>query len=232
MNVLAILFFGVLWKLPASNLLRPSCWLGLFNPFLAGIRIKLVCTLLLGILNLFPARASAIEPDPTQFQIKQVVERGLMAAKNRVLPNQLYSWFGSTRELEPKGFLMTKMTGLLVMASHFGLRGEGPSPLEIERILSEETMLVNVTIFGATPTFARDSYMVLQQGEVLMKPVKVRFDSVAHRTSSWPKVPRYKAKVIGAFRYETFDPNAMTTILVFPNEGGEFSFIVDFSKVP
>ena len=86
-----------------------------------------------------PAMESrAIEVSPTNVQVDQAVKQGLRAAKDRVLPNRLYTWFGSDRELRPKGFLMTKMSGLTVMASHFGLRGETPSETEIQRILAEE----------------------------------------------------------------------------------------------
>lgn len=78
----------------------------------------------------------AIEVSPTNVQVEQAVEQGLRAAKARVLPNRLYTWFGSDRELHPKGFLMTKMNGLTVMASHFGLRGETPSETENKYILA------------------------------------------------------------------------------------------------
>ena len=180
-----------------------------------------------------PAMESrAIEVSPTNVQVEQAVEQGLRAAKDRVLPNRLYTWFGSDQELRPKGFLMTKMNGLAVMASHFGLRGETPSETEIHRILVEETMLVSVTIFGEIPTFADNSYIVLKQGEKLVKPLKVRFDGVAQRTKAWPKAPRYKAKVIGSFRYDAFDPNAKTTIMAFPSKGKEVSFDVEFSNIP
>ena len=180
-----------------------------------------------------PAMESrAIEVSPTNVQVEQAVEQGLRAAKDRVLPNRLYTWFGSDQELRPKGFLMTKMNGLAVMASHFGLRGETPSETEIHRILVEETMFVSVTIFGEIPTFADNSYIVLKQGEKLVKPLKVRFDGVAQRTKAWPKAPRYKAKVIGSFKYDTFDPNAKTTIMVFPSKGKEVSFDVEFSNIP
>ncbi len=180
-----------------------------------------------------PAMESrAIEVSPTNVQVEQAVEQGLRAAKDRVLPNRLYTWFGSDQELRPKGFLMTKMNGLAVLASHFGLRGETPSETEIHRILVEETMLVSVTIFGEIPTFADNSYIVLKQGEKLVKPLKVRFDGVAQRTKAWPKAPRYKAKVIGSFKYDTFDPNAKTTIMAFPSKGKEVSFDVEFSNIP
>ncbi len=185
-----------------------------------------------GTLGVLARESRAIEVSPTTVQVEQAVEQGLRAAEDRVLPNRLYTWFGSDRELRPKGFLMTKMNGLTVMASHFGLRGETPSETEIQRILAEETMLVSVTIFGETRTFADNSYIVLKQGEKLVKPLNVRFDGVAQRTKIWPKAPRYKAKVIGSFQYDAFDAKAKTTIMVFPGKGDEVSFDVEFSNVP
>ena len=187
---------------------------------------------LAGGLGVPAMESRAIEVSPTNVQVEQAVKQGLRAAKDRVLPNRLYTWFGSDEELRPKGFLMTKMNGLTVMASHFGLRGETPSETEIQRILAEETMLVSVTIFGETPAFADNSYLVLKQGEKLVKPLKVRFDGVAQRTTVWPKAPRYKAKVLGSFRYDAFDPKAKTTIMVFPSQGDEVSFDVEFSSIP
>ncbi|MDE0144284.1 MAG: hypothetical protein OXI53_00355 [Nitrospira sp.] len=185
-----------------------------------------------GVLGIPALESLAIEVSPTNAQVEQAVEHGLRAAKDRVLPNRLYTWFGSDRELHPRGFLMTKMSGLTVMASHFGLRGETPSEMEIQRILAEDTMLVSVTIFGKTQTFADNSYIVLKQGEKLVKPLRVRFDGVAQRTKTWPKAPRYQAKVIGSFRYDAFDPKAKTTIMVFPSQGDEVSFDVEFSGIP
>ncbi len=191
------------------------------------------CLLCIGAMLGVPATESrAIEVFPTTMQVEQAVRQGLKAAKDRVLPNRLYAWFGSDEELRPKGFLMTKMNGLTVMASHFGLRGETPSETEVRRILAGESMLVSVTIFGETRTFADDSYMVLKQGEKLVKPLKVRFDGVAQRTKAWPKAPRYKAKVIGSFQYDAFEPNAKTTIMVFPSQGDAVSFDVEFSGIP
>ena len=112
------------------------------------------------------------------------MEQGLKAAHDGMPPNRLYAWFGSDEELKPKGFLMTKVSGLTVLASHFGLRGAQPSNQDIQRILNEETMLVSITFYGDTSTFAKDSYVVLEQGDRLIKPVTVRFDAVAHRTLS------------------------------------------------
>ena len=202
----------------------------MWRPKISLASFRLLC---IGAALAFPATESrAIEVSPTSVQVEQAVGQGLRAAKDRVLPNRLYAWFGPDRDFQPKGFLMTKMNGLAVMASHFGLRGETPSETEIQRILAGETMLVSVTIFGETRTFADNSYMVLKQGETLVKSLNVRFDGVAQRTKVWPKAPRYKAKVIGSFQYDAFDPNAKTTIMVFPSQGDEVSFDVEFSGIP
>jgi len=128
------------------------------NMFLVGVCLSCIA----GGLGVPATESLAIEVSPTNVQVEQAVEHGLRAAEDRVLPNRLYTWFGSDLELRPKGFLMTKMNGLTVMASHFGLRGETPSETEIQRILAEETMLVSVTTFGETPTFADNSYIVLK----------------------------------------------------------------------
>lgn len=202
----------------------------MWRPWMSLVGFGLLC--IGGGLGVPVTQSLAIEVSPTNAQVEQAVNQGLRAAKDRMLPNRLYTWFGSDEELHPKGFLMTKMNGLTVMASHFGLRGETPSETEIRRILDEKTMLVSVTIFGETPAFADNSYIVLKQGEKLVKPLKVRFDGVAQRTKTWPDAPRYKAKVIGSFRYDAFDPKAKTTIMVFPSKGEEVSFAVEFSSIP
>ena len=212
------------------GLVRKGVPLRKFRFHSAHLVVCLFCVV--GTLGILAMESRAIEVSPTDAQVEQAVEQGLRAAKDRVLPNRLYAWFGSDEELHPKGFLMTKMNGLVVMASHFGLRGETPSETEIWRILDEETMLVSVTIFGKTRTFADNSYIVLKQGEKLVKPLNVRFDGVAQRTKVWPRAPRYKAKVIGSFQYDAFDLNAKTTIMVFPSKGEEVSFDVEFSGIP
>jgi len=187
---------------------------------------------LLAALSVFSLESWAIELAPSQAQIDHAVEQGLKAAHDGMPPNRLYAWFGSDEELKPKGFLMTKVSGLTVLASHFGLRGAQPSNQDIQRILNEETMLVSITFYGDTSTFAKDSYVVLEQGDRLIKPVTVRFDAVAHRTVKWPDAPAFQAKIIGSFPYNGFDPLAQTTILVFPRQGGKISFEFDFSSIP
>ncbi len=92
-------------------------------------------------------------------------------------------------------------------------------------------MLVSTVIFGNVPNFAVDSYMVFDQAGKSIKPVTVRFDGFANRSAVWSENPKFKARVIASFNYADFDPKAQTTITVFPANGGESSFSVDFSAI-
>ncbi len=174
--------------------------------------------------------ALAIEVTPTPDQIQAALERGKLAAQKRTPPDRLYSWFGATDDLHPKGFLMTKVDGLTVMAAHFYLRSAKPDEKEIAQILEAKTLLVSAIIFGSTPTFAVDSYVVLDQNGRTVKPVNVRFDGQASRTGVWPNQPAYRAKVVASFAYGDFDPLAATKLIVFPSSGGEVTFDLDFAR--
>ena len=133
--------------------------------------------------------------------------------------------------MEPHGFLMTKLAGVAVMAAHFALRSNTPAQTDIQQILDDQALLVSVEIFGDRPTFALDSYMVMVQGARTVKPVRVRFDGRASRTSVWPEAPAFRAKVVASFPYDQLDPQARTTLSVFPGEGGEVSFDLDFAQM-
>lgn len=175
--------------------------------------------------------AEAIEIQPARAQIEAALERGRAAAVARIPPDRLYAWFGTPDELEPRGFLMTKVVGLTVMAAHFALRSATPTESEITRILEDQALLISVIILGDRPNFAVDSYIVVEQGGRTIKPIKVRFDGQASRTSVWPQAPAYRAKVVASFPYEELDPRAKTKVSVFPAGGGQVSFDLDFSQI-
>jgi len=59
----------------------------------------------------------------------------------------------------------------------------------------------------------------------------VRFDARANRSAAWPESPRYKAKVVASFAYDDFDPAAPTTVTIFPANGGEVTFPLEFSQI-
>jgi hypothetical protein len=183
-------------------------------------------------LSCFPhVSAHAIEVHPTATQIQIALDQGKEAAERGMLPDSFYVRFGVTDEVQPKGFLITKIGALSVMATHMALRGLQPSNADVNQVLESTTMLISTVILGNTPNFAVDSYMVLEQGGKSIKPVMVRFDAQATRSVVWPKSPRFKAKVVASFNYADFDPKAKTTITVYPATGGESSFSINFGEI-
>jgi hypothetical protein len=173
----------------------------------------------------------AIEIQPTKEQIRTALDKGREAAQQHSPPDAFYVRFGATDDLHPNGFLITKIGALSVMATHMALRGAQPTETDIMQVLDGKTMLVSAVIFGNLPTFAVDSYMVLDQGGHTIKPLTVRFDGQANRSAAWPESPRFKAKVVASFNYADFDPMAATTLTVFPANGGEVSFALDFAQI-
>ncbi len=173
----------------------------------------------------------AIEVQPTAEQIQAQVERGKLAASQGVSPDQLHAWFGATEDLAPRGFIMTKLGSLLVMANHLALRALSPTEQDIAQVLTNEHVLVNVVLYGDRVNFAADSYIVLEQAGRTVKPSTVRFDARGDRTTVWPQQPAYRAKVIAQFAYAELDPRAKTMLTVFPSSGGQVSFELDFSRI-
>lgn len=183
------------------------------------------------VMAQIPCMTRAIEFQPSQEQIRAALDRGAEAAKQHSPPDSFYTRFGAADDLHPSGFLITKLNGLSVMATHMALRGMQPGEADIAQVLEGKTMLISATIFGNVPTFAVDSYMVLDQAGKTIKPVTVRFDGRANRSAAWPESPRFKAKVVASFAFADFDPMAPTVITIFPANGGEVTFPLDFSQI-
>jgi len=195
------------------------------------LRSMLLCVGVVVLSCLPYVSAQAIDVHPTVEQIQTALDQGTDAAQKRTPPDTFYVRFGAIDELHSSGFLITKLSGLSVMAAHMALRGLQPSETDVTQVLEGQTMLVSTVIFGNAPNFAVDSYMVFDQGGTTIKPVTVRFDGFANRSAAWPESPRFKAKVIASFNYADFDPNAKTTITVFPANGGESSFSLNFDEI-
>lgn len=175
--------------------------------------------------------ALAIESQPSSEQVQAALDAGKAAAAQGNPPDTFYARFGARDELHPGGFLITKLGALSVMATHMALRGLQPGEADVAQVLETKTMLVSTVIFGDALAFAQESYMVFDQAGRTVKPVTVRFDGQANRSAAWPERPRFKAKVIASFNYGDFDPQAKTTITVFPASGGAESFAVDFAGI-
>ena len=85
---------------------------------------------------------------------------------------------------------------------------------------------------GDSPTFAQDSYVVLKQGNRLIKPERIRFGARASPISPGQGASMFRAKIVASFYYDAFDVLAQTIIKVFPGAGGEVSFDLDFADIP
>ena len=179
----------------------------------------------------FVCPSAAIEVQPAQAQVQLALDRGKEAAAHHQAPEALYALFGNGDDLHAGGFLVTKLGALSVLATHMALRGLEPSAADIAQVTETPTMLVSIVILGDSPSFAVNSYIVLDQGGRIVKPATVRVDGQAGRSSVWPNSPKFRAKVVATFRYSDFDPNAQTTITVFPATGGEVSFELNFAGI-
>ncbi len=173
----------------------------------------------------------AIEVQPTPEQIQSTVERGKQASGQGISPDQLHAWFGAVEGFAPRGFIMTKLGSLLVMANHLSLRSLSPTEQDIAQVMANANLLINVTLYGDRVNFAADSYVLLEQAGRTVKPTSVRFDARGDRTAVWPQQPAYRAKVIAQFAYAELDPHAKTTLTVFPSSGGRVSFELDFARI-
>ena len=179
-----------------------------------------------------PYYSSAINVTPTEKEIKKALTRGKNSAKSQIPPSKLFWHFGESGDFKPHGLLMTKLSGLAVLSAHYSFRSAVPSQEDISRILNERHLQVSITIYGSSPSFAVDSYILLQQEKAIISPEKVRSDARASRSHAWPNDPPYQAKVVASFAYGSFDPMLPTIATVFPGGGGETSFTLDFSKIP
>ncbi len=195
------------------------------------VRNRLLQSLLVVAGVSLPIVSPAIEIQPTPEHIQITVEQGKAAAAQGVSPDQLHTWFGAQEDLAPRGFIMTKLGSLLVMANHLSLRALSPTEEDIAQVMANGNLLVNVVLYGDRVNFAADSYVVLEQAGRTVKPASVRFDARGDRTSVWPQQPAYRAKVIAQFPYADIDPRAKTTLSVFPSSGGQVSFELDFAHI-
>lgn len=175
--------------------------------------------------------SGAIETNPTHEQISRALERGKEVAVQHRSPDTLYARFGANDGTHPSGFFITKLRGVSVMAAHMALRGLEPSGEDIARVIEASTLQISTVIFGDSPSFAVNSYMSLDQGSRIIKPIAVRVDGQAGRTATWPDAPRFQAKVVASFNYTDLDPKAQTTITVFPATGGEVRFTIDLAQI-
>lgn len=187
--------------------------------------------LIMGSSLVIPSMTWAIISTPTQEQVDAAVQTGRDFAPKGLAPDRLFEWFGPGDDLKPRGFVLSKMVGLRVMAAHFALRSAPLTDDDIRQVISSPSMTITTFIFGDHPNFAVNTYVVMDQGGKAVKPVNVRFDAAAARSKSWPRSPAYRAKVVATFNYSDIDPMAVSTLRIYPPHGGEVTFDLDFAHI-
>ncbi len=99
----------------------------------------------------------------------------------------------------------------------------------IQKVIDMPNMEVEVQLCGDDEYFAEKADIVFQQKGKNIKPVDV---SPAERgRKNEGQGPAYRARFTARFGYESFDPNAKTTIIVTLQDGQEIKIDADFSKV-
>lgn len=99
----------------------------------------------------------------------------------------------------------------------------------IQKVVNMPNMEIEVQLCGDDEYFAEGVQVAFQQGGKTIQPVDV---SPAERgRKNEGNGPPFRSRFTARFAYDTFDPNAKTTIIVFFPDGKESRFDADFSKV-
>jgi hypothetical protein len=99
----------------------------------------------------------------------------------------------------------------------------------IQKVIDMPNMEVEVQLCGDDEYFAEKADLVFQQKGKNIKPFDI---SPAERgRKNEGQGPAYRARFTARFGYDSFDPNAKTTIIVTLQDGQEIKFDADLSKV-
>ena len=99
----------------------------------------------------------------------------------------------------------------------------------IQKVVDMPNMEVEVQLCGDDEYFAEKADIVFQQKGKNIRPVDI---SPADRgRKNEVAGPAYRSRFTARFGYESFDPNAKTTVIVTLQDGQTMQFEADFSKV-
>lgn len=99
----------------------------------------------------------------------------------------------------------------------------------IQKVVDMPNMEVEVQLCGDDEYFAEKADIVFQQKGKNIRPIDI---SPADRgRKNEVAGPAYRSRFTARFGYESFDPNAKTTVIVTLQDGQTMQFDADFSKV-
>jgi hypothetical protein len=99
----------------------------------------------------------------------------------------------------------------------------------IQKVVDMPNMEVEVQICGDDEYFAEKADVVFQQKGKTIRPVDISPADRGRKNDG--AGPPYRSRFTARFGYDTFDPNAKTTVIVTLQDGQLMQFDADFSKV-
>ncbi len=99
----------------------------------------------------------------------------------------------------------------------------------IQKVVDMPNMEIEVQLCGDDEYFAEKADMVFQQKGKNIRPVDISPADRGRKNEG--QGPAYRSRFTARFGYDTFDPNAKTTVIVTLQDGQLLQFDADFSKV-
>lgn len=99
----------------------------------------------------------------------------------------------------------------------------------IQKVVDMPNMEVEVQLCGDDEYFAEKADIVFQQKGKNIRPVDISPADRGRKNEGTG--PAYRSRFTARFGYESFDPNAKTTVIVTLQDGQTMQFDADFSKV-
>ena len=99
----------------------------------------------------------------------------------------------------------------------------------IQKVVDMPNMEVEVQLCGDDEYFAEKADIVFQQKGKNIRPVDISPADRGRKNDGTG--PAYRSRFTARFGYESFDPNAKTTVIVTLQDGQTMQFDADFSKV-
>ncbi|HRC44116.1 MAG TPA: hypothetical protein PLT27_08690 [Nitrospira sp.] len=99
----------------------------------------------------------------------------------------------------------------------------------IQKVVDMPNMEVEVQLCGDDEYFAEKADIVFQQKGKNIRPVDISPADRGRKNEG--AGPAYRSRFTARFGYESFDPNAKTTVIVTLQDGQTMQFDADFSKV-
>lgn len=189
-------------------------------------KIIAIISLFVFLFTLSPALA--IEVNPTKEQIEEAIQAGKDAAENPDAQTKFEKHIGN---YEPCGIVIinTKLSGELGIykKSKDAARLFKPIPNH-DHILQEQAMTIGFGLCNPYKYDLEDIHIVIKQGSRVIQPVLKLGDGIVREGT----LPAKGWGVFAVFPYGSFDPKAVTTIIIIPPTGKRIEHTVDLLQIP